>query len=113
MRRRAAEDRKRQTAAAPNQNVKYRPGLDPLEAEAKITDMVPLSKVEQNSMAKIVKAMLRGVKKNSARGKALQMWQMNLAADNVKGIVQQEFVRDFWAWLLGRGKQKDHDKTPW
>lgn len=91
---------------------KYGPGLDPLEKEEKLKIIQPQDSVEQTMLMKMIKRLLRNTR-NPNEQKALRMWKMNLKADQLKGVVHQEFVRDFWGWLIGRGKQKDHDNTPW
>ena len=114
MRRRAAEGRERKDNIDSDRDAaKYHPGLDPLEKEENLTRIQPISRHETDRMTRIVNQMMkaRGVTKDEK--KALALWKINLAAEGVKGHVHQEFLRDYWAWLLGRGKQKDHDKTPW
>jgi hypothetical protein len=91
---------------------KYGPGPDPLEEEQKLQIIVPSSAHEQSQMLKLVKRLIEKTKDESEQ-RALKMWKANLKADQLKGVVQQEFLRDFWGWLIGRGKQQDHDRTPW
>lgn len=114
MRRRAAEQYQNQRPArATDEKAKYRPGLDPLEAEAHIGEIRALNHAEVTQLKKWVKRLLRKPNLSDTERNALLMWNANLTLDTLPGMVQQEFQRDFWAWLLGRGKQKDHDATPW
>jgi len=112
MRRAAAEGRARPRDIGTDAK-KYRPGLDPLEKEATITDIQPIGLEESERMMKMINRLLeRGGLKNAEKN-AFQFWKAQLAVDNMKGLVKREFLRDFWAWLLGRGKESDHKKCPW
>lgn len=94
-------------------NRKYMPGLDPLEKEATITDIQPLGKYEADRMMKYVNRLLKRGGLTADERKAFNFWKANLVVENAKGIIHQEFMRDFWAWLLGRGKESDHIRCPW
>lgn len=107
MRRRANVDSSKGHAA------KYRPGLDPLERETQISDIRPLDADEQKRMFEMVELMLERGGLGSEEKKALRIWKTNLLAENLEGHVRGEFLRDFWAWLLGRGKEDDHKKCWW
>lgn len=89
------------------------PGLDPLEKEATITDIQPLGKYEADRMMKYVNRLLKRGGLTADERKAFNFWKANLVVENAKGIIHQEFMRDFWAWLLGRGKESDHIRCPW
>lgn len=92
---------------------KYMPGLDPLEKEATITDIQPLGKYEADRMMKYVNRLLKRGGLTADERKAFNFWKANLVVENAKGIIHQEFMRDFWAFLLGRGKESDHIRCPW
>lgn len=92
---------------------KYLPGLDPLEKEANITDIQPLKKVEADRMMRLINRLLERGGLSAAEKKAFYFWKANLVVEDAKGVIHQEFMRDFWAWLLGRGKELDHKKSPW
>lgn len=94
-------------------NRKYMPGLDPLEKEATITDIQPLGKYEADRMMKYVNRLLKKGGLTADERKAFNFWKANLVVENAKGIIHQEFMRDFWAFLLGRGKESDHIRCPW
>jgi hypothetical protein len=89
------------------------PGLDPLEKEATISQIEPIGKETSEKMMKILNRLINRGNLSRAEQKAFGFWKAQLAVENLKGAVQQEFMRDFWAWLLGRGKESDHEKTPW
>ncbi len=112
MRRVAAETRERKQTNA-SDSKKYLPGLDALEKESSITDIVPLQKTETDRMMTIVNKLLSSGTLKDAEKQAFYFWKANLVIDNAKGAVHQEFMRDFWAWLLGRGTEADHKKSPW
>jgi hypothetical protein len=108
MRRRAAG-----AEAEKGHATKYRPGLDPLERETQISDIRPLDGDEQKRMFEMVDLMLQRGGLGPEEQKALKIWKTNLLAENLEGHVRGEFLRDFWAWLLGRGKEEDHKKCWW
>ncbi len=92
---------------------KFTVGLDPLEEETKLTSIQPLSTDSQKRMLKIVSDAIASGKLDAATNKALRMWRANLKANRLKGWVNSEFQRDFWAWLLGRGREDDQNKCFW
>lgn len=112
MRRALSENRQRKPSNQTD-NRKYMPGLDPLEKEATITDIQPLGKYEADRMMKYVNRLLKRGGLTADERKAFNFWKANLVVENAKGIIHQEFMRDFWAWLLGRGKESDHIRCPW
>lgn len=112
MRRALSENRQRQPSNKTDSR-KYMPGLDPLEKEATISDIQPLGKYEADRMMKFVNRLLKRGGLTATEKKAFNFWKANLVVENAKGIIHQEFMRDFWAWLLGRGKESDHVKCPW
>ena len=112
MRRVAAEKRQQKESNLTDAR-KYMPGLDPLEKEAGIENIQPLGKTEADRMMKLINKVLSDGGLSKQEKKAFYFWKANLVVDNAQGIVHQEFMRDFWAWLLGRGKESDHKKSPW
>jgi len=112
MRRALSENRQRKPSNQTD-NRKYMPGLDPLEKEATITDIQPLGKYEADRMMKYVNRLLKKGGLTTDERKAFNFWKANLVVENAKGIIHQEFMRDFWAFLLGRGKESDHIRCPW
>ena len=114
MRRVAAETRNQKTSNKVEGNAKkYLPGLDPLEKESSVTNIQPLGKVEADRMMKLINRLLAKGGLSPAEKKAFYFWKANLVVENAQGVIHQEFMRDFWAWLLGRGKETDHKKSPW
>lgn len=112
MRRAAYEQRQRKPDNAADDK-KYLPGLDALEKEASIENIKPLGKVETDRMMKLINQLLARGTLKEAEKQAFYFWKANLVIDNAKGAIHQEFMRDFWAWLLGRGTEADHKKSPW
>lgn len=101
-------------------NKKYEPPADPLELETRLTTIQPTTAWQHSRMIEVVDQMIESAKnENGGAGgpevNALLLWKHNFTLENAKDHVKQEFVRDFWGWLLGRGKAKDHDLkvTPW
>jgi DNA repair exonuclease SbcCD ATPase subunit len=44
---------------------------------------------------------------------AIEFWRSQGVEDAAESEVNNEFARDFYAWLNGQGKETDHEKTPW
>lgn len=88
---------------------KFTVGLDPLEEETKLTSIQPLSTDSQKRLLKIISDAIASGQLDKTSNKAFRMWRANLKANRLKGWINSEFQRDFWAWLLGRGKEDDHD----
>ncbi len=44
---------------------------------------------------------------------ALNFWEEQGAAENAEGHVDTKYLKGWVAWLNGKGKPEDHDKTPW
>lgn len=78
-----------------------------------IEDIRPLDGDEQKRMFEMVDLMLNRGGMDPDEKKALKTWKTNLLAENLEGHVKGEFLRDFWAWLQGRGKEEDHKKCWW
>lgn len=112
MRRVAAETRNQKSSNLTDAK-KYLPGLDPLEKESSIDNIQPLGKVEADRMMKLINRLLSRGGLSQEEKNAFNFWKANLVVENAQGIIHQEFMRDFWAWLLGRGKESDHKKSPW
>jgi len=111
---------RRTAAAAPAQKpkektnfTKFVVGSDPLEKETKIEDIEPLSGEQTKRMLQVAEIMSQTKGLTPEEINALKVWKMNLAAEGIEGFVKAEFLKDFWAWLLGRGKEADHKKTSW
>lgn len=111
--RRVAAEKRDQKVSNKTDAKKFMPGLDPLEKESVITDIQPLGKVEADRMMKLINRLLAKGGLSPAEKKAFYFWKANLVVENAQGVIHQEFMRDFWAWLLGRGKETDHKKSPW
>lgn len=94
------------------ENAKYHPGKDPLQQEEKLMIIQPGNEVQTKQTLKMISRMISMTNDKEERN-ALKMWKSNFKAEQISGIVGREFTHDFWAWLLGRGKEKDHLKTPW
>ncbi len=114
MRRRAAEAHVRtQTGSVgKDDRAKYHPGKDPLEIEETLPMIQPHTKQEGSRMTAIINAMLKGTKDKNLI-KALTFQKTRLSAKSLQSYVGMEFLRDFWSWLIGRGTEEDHKKTPW
>jgi len=91
---------------------KYAVGKDPLEKEESIPRIQPLNPNEYRRINKLLKRLIKRTTDPAERA-GLLLHKAQLKAEQIKGVVHQEFLRDFWAWLMGTGKQMDHDKTFW
>ena len=95
-----------------SQSSKYHPGPDPLEQEPSLKMIQPTS-AQQTAETLVLLDKMMEKTSDPAEKSALKMWKSMFKADQIGGVVAQEFTRDFWGWLLGRGKEADHKKSPW
>lgn len=86
---------------------------DPLENEFKLDEIQPLDEDGRRRMLQICDEMVQAGTLSPQETKALLVWKTNLVAEQIPGTVKHEFHRDFYRWLLGRGRAQDHNKTPW
>lgn len=93
-------------------NQKYVVPPDPLEKEKRLFDMVPLQTEAAKKSLKILKKLHASAREGTEKNAILTRMSM-MKMEGVDGRVVKEFVRDFSTWLLGRGKEEDHKKTPW
>ena len=93
----------------------FQPPKDPLEVEDTLKTMQPkpLDSEQKKRMIEIANELIGSDRVGAREKKALRIWKVSILAKGFKGIVQQEFQKDFWRWLVGRGKEEDHKKTPW
>lgn len=92
---------------------KYGPGRDPLEVEETKNKIVPNGSAEYGRQLTIVDAILKEPGLKEEERKALLVWKTNLRAAQIKPTIHEEWLTDFWKWLLGRGKESDHKMTWW
>lgn len=111
MRRAAAENRTRKNDIQTDAK-KFHPGKDPLEVEESINDIQPVGAHEHKQLMKMLKRLLKNTN-DPNQISALQFQLVSAETGELKGVIHKEFLRDFWAWLLGRGKESDHKKSPW
>ncbi len=115
--RRKEQGERRAAGRAMSHAQKFGPGLDPLEYEKQLTTIQPLTSEATKNMYRIANDLLASNQLGETERKALKMWKLQLAATGADGAIRNtvkvEFLHDFWKWLLGRGKQEDHDKCFW
>jgi len=92
---------------------KYKVGPDPLEIEHDTTDIVPSTDDEQKRMFEIADELTATGNLSKEEQKALKVWKIAVLSEGFPGAVRKEYLQDFWAWLLGRGREIDHKNTPW
>lgn len=115
MRQRAAalyEQQRKADIRAKSALTKFDAGTDPLEDELGMSKIVPLQGTERTMMLKYLKKMEKRAA-NSAERNAIVFHRMQIQLQGSDAIVHHEFLRDWWSWMIGRGRQKDHDRTWW
>lgn len=60
--------------------------------------------------AKIEKARAEG---NSAAELGYETYKAQMAAQSLEGAAEDDFRKNFIAWLMGQGLEEDHKLTPW
>ena len=111
MRRAFAENRERKQDIQTDAK-KFHPGKNPLEREESIDVIQPANSNEHKQLLKMIRRMIKNTRDPKQKA-ALEFKLVETQTGELKGIIHQEFLRDFWAWMLGRGKEEDHKKTPW
>lgn len=91
----------------------FKPPKDPFEEEDALNVMQPLDADQKKRMLEIANELIASDRVGAREKKALQIWKVSILAKGFEGIVKKEFQKDFWRWLLGRGKEEDHQKTQW
>lgn len=93
----------------------FQPPKDPFEVEDSLQSMQPqpLDSDQKQRMIEIANELIGSDRVDAREKKALKIWKVSILAKGFEGIVKQEFQRDFWRWLVGRGKESDHQKTQW
>lgn len=86
---------------------------DPLQKEFGIDEIQPLDEEGRQRMIQICDELIAAGGLHVEEQKALHIWKTNLVAEQIPGSVKHEFHRDFYRWLLGRGRDVDHQRTPW
>lgn len=86
---------------------------DPFQTEETLKKLQPTSKQEQQDLLAIVNDLETSGNLSQAERAALTVWKTNLIADTIAPHIQRQFVSDFWAWLIGRGRPEDVKHTPW
>lgn len=119
--------------AVPHHRTKFRPGKDPFEIENKSKEMRPLplptkmleAEAFHKRRAAFRNKSFSGLPGSAALGAAAkkkdidvldEVWQRFRADSIVKGLdarVRDQYVRDFWCWLRGKGDPAEHKRTPW
>lgn len=110
--RRAAITRAPKGGAISKDESKYKVGSDPLEIETTLKAMEPTALEEHKEMVQVVNLLIEKATDPEEK-KGLTIWKTNLEASTIGPHVKKAFVKDFWAWLCGRGRPEDVVKTPW
>ena len=92
---------------------KFSPPKDPFEIEAGLELIKPLDAKAKKRMMKIANELIASGNLTKNEAKAMEVWKMGLMTESFPEAVRAEFHSDFSRWLLGRGREKDHLKTPW
>jgi hypothetical protein len=101
-----------------------------LDTEAFLKKITPSAKEKRKMVKKwlgdkkanILGKLLRldAAGRSNARGtqlkaeiNALAMWENQMECSKLEDQADHEFSLDFYGWLAGKGKEADHQKTPW
>lgn len=105
--RRAADQQKR------NPQDKFKPPKDPFEIEGEIDVIQPLGQKAVERMLGIANDMIASGRLSPGEINAIEVYKVQLLTEGFPDAVKHEFQRDFSRWLLGRGREEDHKRTPW
>lgn len=109
------------------QKAKFNPDPHELDEERGLKEITPRKHVSSQTMKNYIDLKLAEVNQLlkapdladdhelllGARATALQHWKCQVEKDGYQGSVDQEFKKDFVAWLRGFGKAEDIKRTPW
>lgn len=107
---------RRDPRAARGLNRKFGPAPQtPLEAEKALSIITPLPEKQRSAAEKRIDDLIKEAKRlgNAAAVQALEMHKYQLLATGTDESVKMSFLKDFWAWLVGQGKDEDVKKTWW
>jgi hypothetical protein len=105
-------------------NEKFVVPKNELQMEEFLKNITPRNAVKQKAVKKFIRNKMNTLSKlvaNSGSDRALHtselnawgMWLTNLEAEQLEGKEDHQFTIDFYAWLRGRGGDREHDMTPW
>ncbi len=102
------------SASAPSGG-KFGVPKDPFELEQAASELVPDSDEEYKRMMQICDHLVGNPGLTASERNAVEIYKTQLMTERIPGLVKTEFLRNFWAWLLGRGPAALHepDRTPW
>jgi hypothetical protein len=108
------------------QNEKFTAPKHELDMEKFLTEITPRNKSVVNDTKAFIEWHKEEVKEEMrnaaipnrteqglAKLMAWEMWELQLTKEGFESQVNQNFTRDFYAWLKGCGTEEDHQKTPW
>jgi len=88
---------------------------DPFELEGSVQELVPDGDEEFKRMVQICDHLVGLPTLTQNEKNAVEIYKTQLMTTRIPGLVKNEFLRNFWAWLLGRGPEPLHrpERTPW
>ena len=91
---------------------KFDPPKHELNEEELLTIMQPRNHYLKEVVSTFIDKSIQNAVTESEKA-AWHIWKAHTELEQVEGKEKTKFVRDFNAWLLGQGEQRDHDNTPW
>jgi hypothetical protein len=92
---------------------KYKPGKDPLEVEAQIPSIKPSDGDHRKAVLEVLKNIENAPGATADDRAAVALYRTNYAMEEVPTSVNDDFLKRFWCWLIGRGTEKDTSRTKW
>lgn len=100
------------------------PPMDPFEQEEKTPELTANSKWKKKEIEKWYAKQIANIRADVSRGhiteeeykaahNAIQFLKFGELHSTLDGKKDAKFLTDFKTWLIGKGRPKDHEKTPW
>ena len=87
---------------------------NPIENEYSLNELVPTDEQSERDLLKIVDTMIDNAEKRDLPElKSLRVYRANLLIKSARKGIKENYVLNFQLWLLGRGREVDHQKTWW
>lgn len=93
-------------------NPKFHAGPDPFEREMRETKIKPTDRQLLESMTAVLKKAAE-TSGDPAAKQAFALWSFQVQSGTALDQAKFQFLRRFYFWLLGKGDDKDHEKTLW
>jgi hypothetical protein len=94
-------------------NKKYSAPNHEIEREKILNEIMPRDHVQQKLLSSFIDDQLEQNPEDASYQAAWHMYKRQVETELFKNKQNKEFMLGFQKWLVGKGKDEDHQKTPW